>query len=192
MKRFLSGTVALGLLGSGIYLMSLDERSRELGSARISETSVVRSQDAPLVLSPSKESPSTPLSPPLSKPEVLKPENHSLSVAIEESQAARRRQEALKEAVAADPHATPNLVIQSGRKLGEIAELEKNNPELKVQIQKFYLDCLEDTGAITVTRVQCIDYYVKSRGLTQVETDVLIKDLPLSIRKLYSRYTARK
>ncbi len=134
-----------------------------------------------------------PLSPvPAPMPETIFPATKSaaLETAQEESRMARRKQTEMIQAVKDNPHITPTVVIQSGRKIGEIAMLEGSHPEWREKIQKFYLECAKDAGAITVTRVQCLDHFIKSRQLSPPEIEAVLQELPLAVRKLHARFTA--
>ncbi|RZA11149.1 MAG: hypothetical protein EOP10_33555 [Proteobacteria bacterium] len=59
------------------------------------------------------------------------------------------------------------------------------HPEYKPEFQAFYLDCSKDETVITITRVQCLEKYVKSKNLSpEDETQVLSEVEPI-VKKLY-------
>ena len=100
-----------------------------------------------------------------------------------------RKQETVREQVQLDPHVTPAAILLGGQRIGEVTEQEAKHPELKVEFQKFYLDCARDQETITVNRVQCLQRYLLSRGLVGKEAQDIVESMPEPVQKIYLRFT---
>lgn len=84
-----------------------------------------------------------------------------------------------------DPHSTPPTIIQAAETLGKILTLEKQNPAYKPEFQAFYLECAELKDNLTVTRVQCLENYVKSRELNSSDEEALVSKMDPAVQQIY-------
>jgi hypothetical protein len=91
--------------------------------------------------------------------------------------------------VQGNPHATPSSLIRAAETLGTLTSLEKSNPAYKPEFQSFYLDCIKDADVLTVTRVQCLENYVKSKELGPEDVEKLLTDVDPTVRQLYRETT---
>ena len=106
-------------------------------------------------------------------------------VALVEARQSFRSKEAVSSEAAADPHVTPNSIVKSAEKLGQLITLEQSHPEYKPEFQAFYLECSKDSLVITVTRVQCLEKYVKSKQLSEADEKQLLSETDQLVKKLY-------
>ncbi|MBC7662107.1 MAG: hypothetical protein H7249_20620 [Chitinophagaceae bacterium] len=111
--------------------------------------------------------------------------HQDVMAALVEARQSFKNKEAVTSEAAADPHQTPNAVIHSAEKLGEIVTLEQAHPEYSPEFQAFYLECAKDPDVITVTRVQCVEKYVKSKKLNASEETQLLSEVDPVVKRLY-------
>ncbi|RZA25050.1 MAG: hypothetical protein EOP10_08030 [Proteobacteria bacterium] len=88
-----------------------------------------------------------------------------------------------------DPHSTPPTIIEAAETLGTLTSLEKQNPAYKPEFQAFYIECARDADVLTVTRVQCLENYVKSKGLDHAEVEKVLVDIDPTVKQLYREMT---
>lgn len=82
-------------------------------------------------------------------------------------------------------HNTPNAIILAAETLGNLRTLEQQNPAYKPEFLAFYLECSKDSEMITVTRVQCLDNYVKSSGITGADEENIVSSVDAQVQSLY-------
>ncbi|MES2746281.1 MAG: hypothetical protein V4655_12695 [Bdellovibrionota bacterium] len=88
-----------------------------------------------------------------------------------------------------DPHTTPPTIIEAAETLGTLTSLEKQNPAYKPEFQAFFIECAKDADVLTVTRVQCLESYVKSRELDPTEVEKVLVDIDPTVKQLYREMT---
>lgn len=107
-----------------------------------------------------------------------------MAALVKARQSFKAKNEASEEA-RKDPHTTPGVIIQAAETLGNLLTLEQQNPAYKPEFQAFYIDCAKDAEIITVTRVQCLENYVKSKDLSGAEEDKVVAEVDPTVQSLY-------
>lgn len=107
-----------------------------------------------------------------------------MAALVEARQSFKTKAEAKSEATQ-DPHSTPPVIIRSAETLGRLMTLEKQNPAYKPEFQAFYAECAKDSDVLTVTRVQCLENYAKSKEISADEEQKLLAEVEPIVKQLY-------
>ncbi|MBC7532120.1 MAG: hypothetical protein H7318_11110 [Oligoflexus sp.] len=105
--------------------------------------------------------------------------------ALVEARQSFRQKDAMRAEASADPHTTPNSIVKSAEKLGQIITLEQIHPEFKPEFQALYLECSKDSEVLTVTRVQCLEKYIQSKKPSADAENALLAEVDPVVKKLY-------
>jgi len=79
---------------------------------------------------------------------------------------------------------TPMLVVQAGRKLGQILEMLDAHPELAQQGARFYTDCALQANGVTTIRALCLANLRELSRKHQMPLPSEVENLPAQVKKL--------
>lgn len=93
----------------------------------------------------------------------------------------------LKDLTDANLHHTPQALLAAAKILGDVLDLEEDNPNAHKTFVAFYGRCSGDAEFPETLRAMCVSHYLRTANLSPQDKDTFLEGLPRLVRALYEQ-----